>query len=407
MSDTFLGVQPIFDRQQNVVAYELLFRCAGGGFEGQDIDADTATSQVIINAFTDIGVERLGQDKLLFLNLSESLLASDVIQALPPNRVVLEVLETVHVTPKLVAAARELVKQGFTLALDDFVYTPDWDPLLLLAEIVKFDVLGDNRAQIRAKLHSLPSGCQPRLLAEKVETREQFQDCLDLGFELFQGYYLARPQVLTGKRPPDSRVHTLRLMTRLQDENSSVADIEQIISQDVTLSYRLLRFLSSASVSQGRTIDTIKQGIVLVGLRLVRQWAALLMLSNLNASEHAHCLTRSLTYARFCQLIGERYFPADKDTLFTVGLFANLDELLQVPLMDALEHLPLDERIKQAILAHEGLLGQVLAQAKRFEYGARLSDVIVPDVKIEALAVCFLEAFAWANDLQAQIQHSH
>jgi c-di-GMP phosphodiesterase len=280
MSDTFLGIQPIFDRERCIVAYELLFRSAAAAsrFEHESIDPDLATSQVILNAFIDIGVERLGDDKLLFLNLSEGLLASELIQTLPPERVVLEILETVRITPALVESARRLVEQGFTLALDDFIYAPEWEPLLALAHIVKFDVLDDDRAAIVAKLASLPAAYRPRLLAEKIETQQQFQDCLGLGFDLFQGYHLARPEVLTGKRPPANRLQALHLLARLQDESIGLQEVERIVSQDVTLSYRLLRFIGNAAISQGRPIQTLMQAISLVGLRTVRQWAALLAL---------------------------------------------------------------------------------------------------------------------------------
>ena len=405
MSDTFLGIQPIFDRERHIVAYELLFRGASGGFENDSIDPDTATSQVILNAFTDIGVERLGRDKPLFLNLTGWLLESELIQTLPPERVVLEILETVRVTPALVESARRLVDQGFTLALDDFVYAPEWDPLLEVAHIVKFDVLGDDRAAIETKLASLPRACHPRLLAEKIETQQQFLDCLDLGFELFQGYHLARPEVIAGKRPPANRLQGLRLLARLLDDEIGLQEVEQIVSQDVTLSYRLLRFIGNVSISQGRPIQTLMQAITLVGLRTVRQWAALLTLGTVD-SGNPYSFTRTLTYARFCQIVGERRFQQEKDALFTVGLFFNLDEILLVPLNEALEHLPLDPRIKQAILEHEGLLGEVLANAKRFEDGERTPEVSLPGLEAETLAIYFLEAFAWARDLQCQFDET-
>lgn len=407
MSDTFLGIQPIFDRERRIVAYELLFRSAAAAteFEHESIDPDLATSQVILNAFIDIGVERLGHDKLLFLNLTEGLLASELIQTLPPERVVLEILETVRITPALIESAGRLVAQGFTLALDDFIYAPEWEPLLALARIVKFDVLGDDRTAIVAKVASLPTSYRPRLLAEKIETQQQFQDCLSLGFDLFQGYHLARPEVIAGKRPPANRLQALRLLARLQDESIGLQEVERIVSQDVTLSYRLLRFISNAAISQGRPIQTLMQAISLVGLRTVRQWAALLALGTLDLG-NPYSFTRSLTYARFCQIVGERHFNAEKDALFTVGLFSNLDEILLIPLREALEHLPLDARIKQAILKHEGFLGEVLAKAQRFEDGDRTDEVSLPGLGAETLAIYFLEAFAWARDLQRQVESS-
>mgnify|MGYP001810605016 CR=1 FL=1 len=405
MNNIFLGVQPIFDRDRQVVAYELLFRDASGGFEGSRLDGDAATSQVIINAFSDIGVERLGRDKLLFLNLTESLLASDIIQMLPPERVVLEILETAQITPELVDAVRQLVGQGFRIALDDFIYHTSWDPLLDLCHIVKFDVLGDDERAMRAKFESLPRRNRPQLLAEKVENKFQFVECLNLGFDLFQGYYLARPRVISGKRPPGNRIQILNLLAQLQDDSISLQQVEHLIAQDVTLSYRLLRILGSAAISQGRPIHNLKQAIALVGLRAIRRWAALIMLGGLDV-ESQFSITRSLTYARFCQIVGERHLHAAKDALFTVGLFSNLDELLEVSLDEALQPLPLDEEIKGAILRHEGLMGQVLVIAKRFESDGSATVTPPAGLDMPSLSAYFLEAFAWAQDIQSEMTGS-
>ena len=404
MTDTFLGVQPIFDRERQVVAYELLFRGASGGFEDSGLDGDTASSQVIVNAFADIGVERLGRDKKLFINLTEGLLSSELIQTLPPDRVVLEILEHVQITPRLVESVERLVAKGFQLALDDFVYASDWDPLLRLCHIVKFDVLGDDEARIEAKLASLPSAYRPRLLAEKVENRIQFVQCLNLGFDLFQGYYLAKPRLIAGKRPPANQVQVLRLLARLQDDSIGLQEVERLISQDVSLSYRLLRLIGNVGISQGRTVKTLMQGISLLGLRAIRQWAALIALGNLGSSGSGFGFSRALTYARFCQIIGERAIHQGRDMLFTVGLFSNLDEILEVPLDEALQFLPLDEAVKRAILGHEGLLGQVLANAMQFDTPEGVSADPLPEVDKATLAAYFLEALAWAQETQSLIQ---
>jgi c-di-GMP phosphodiesterase len=402
MTDTYLGVQPIFDRERQVVAYELLFRNAQGGFEGSDLDGDAASSHVILNAFADIGAERLGRDKRIFINLTDGLLASGLIQTLPPERVVLEILESVRITPELVQSVQDLVKAGFKVALDDFVYHSNWDPLLKLSHIVKIDVLGDDEAAIQAKLDTLPPRNRPKLLAEKVENRIQFVECLNLGFDFFQGYYLARPRILSGKRPQENRIQVLKILARLQDDSISLQEVERLIGQDVSLSYRLLRFLSSAAISQGRTIQTLMQAISLVGLRTIRQWAALITLGSLSP-ESQYSFTRSLTCARFCQIVGERNIPQVKDALFTVGLFANLDEILEIPLAEALDALPFADSVKDAILRHEGLLGQVLANAIQFEAVEDADALPLPGLDQGLLSTYFLEAFAWAQEIQSQI----
>jgi len=405
MKNIFLGVQPIFDRERQVVAYELLFRDDVGGFGSSQLDGDSASSQVILNAFSDIGVDRLGRDKRLFINLTEGLLASDFIETLPPERVVLEILETVQITPALIDAVRQLARKGFQIALDDFVYHADWDPLLEISYLVKIDVLGDDEDAVRAKVESLPARNRPKLLAEKVETNIQFVQCLNMGFDLFQGFYLARPRILSGKRPPGDKLRTLQLLARLQDDSLSLREVEQLIGQNVTLSYRLLKILNSAALARGRSIHDLMEAIALVGLRAIRHWAAIIALGSLDALNR-FSITRALIYARFCQLVGERHLRQEADALFTVGLFSNLDEVLEIPLAEALEPLPLDEQIKSAILSHTGLLGQVLALANHFESDGK--DWVAPPVAVDrpTLSSYFLEAFAWAQDTQSRIEAS-
>ncbi|NEX21975.1 HDOD domain-containing protein [Thiorhodococcus mannitoliphagus] len=402
MTDTFLGVQPIFDRERQVVAYELLFRNAHGGLAGSGLDGDSATSQVIINAFADIGVERLGRDKKLFINLTDGLLAGGLTETLPPQRVVLEILETVKVTPELVVAVQKLVGAGFEIALDDFVYAANWDPLIALSTIIKLDVLGDDEDAMRAKLDSIPGPRRPRLLAEKVESNIQFVQCLNMGFDLFQGFYLARPRVISGKRPPENRLLALKMLARLQDDDISLQEVELLISQDVSLSYRLLRFLGNVAVSQGRPIHNLKQAISLVGLRTIRQWAALIVLGSLE-SQSPYSFTRSLTFARFCQMVGERHLPSLKDALFTVGLFSSLDEILGVPLADALAPLPLDASLKDAILRHAGTLGQILASAAQIESVEAAGVDLPAGLDAQVLSTYFIEAFVWAQEIQAEL----
>lgn len=405
MKNSFLGVQPIFDRERQVVAYELLFRDEVGGFGAGRVDGDAATSQVILNAFADIGVDRLGRDKRLFINLTEGLLAADFIQTLPPDRVVFEILETVRVTPEVVESARTLASRGFAIALDDFVYRSDWDPLLEICQFVKLDVLGDDEGAIRAKVESLPARNRPQLLAEKVETNIQFVQCLNMGFDFFQGYYLARPRVLSGKRPPGDKLRTLQLLARLQDDSLDLRQVELLIGQNVTLSYRLLKILGSASLARGRSIRNLMEAIAMVGLRAIRHWAAIIALGSLDTLNR-FSITRALTYARFCQMVGEHHLRQEQDALFTVGLFANLDELLEIPLPEALAPLPLDEQVKSAILQQAGILGQVLALAKRFESDDE--HWVEPPVAVDPviLSSYFLESFAWAQDTQAQIDAS-
>ena len=235
MDDVFLGRQTIFTREVGVYAYELLFR-SGRANDAGFTDGDRATSEVTLSAFTDIGLERVVRHHQAFINVTREFLLNERSLPLPPERVVLEILEDVEVDEELVKAVMDLSSQGFRIALDDFVYDDRWQPLLEVADIIKVDVraLGTRVVEEHARILQ-PYG--HKLLAEKVETQEEFDTLAAMGFDYFQGYFLSRPQVMSGKRLSASKLPVLQLLAVLQDANIDVKYVEKLVSQDVSLSY--------------------------------------------------------------------------------------------------------------------------------------------------------------------------
>ena len=280
MDDIFIGRQPIYDRDLSVYAYELLFRAAPDN-TARFSDGDQATSNVIVNTFMEIGLDNIVGQRLAFINLTRSFLVEQDNICLPRERVVLELLEHIEPDAEVIEGIKRLAAQGYAIALDDFVYHDALQPLVQLADIVKVDVMAQQRDEIRSQVHKLRQ--HPlKLLAEKVETRDEFDFCRDLGFDYFQGYFFAQPQVLRGQRLPNNRLAILHLLSRLQDPNITPSELEELIVQDVTFSYRILRYVNSAAFSLARKIESVHQAVVILGQQTIKTWTTLLAMSQVD-----------------------------------------------------------------------------------------------------------------------------
>ncbi len=288
MPDIFVGRQPIFDRNLNVVAYELLFR-SGGTNWAEITDGEYATSQVVHDAFMEIGLESLVGTKRAFINLTRDFILQDYTAVFPTDRVVLEVLEGIVVDAELIEAVRALSHQGYTIALDDFVYHDHLRPLVVVADIIKVDVLGLDRLTLQQEVARL-SHYDIKLLAEKVETRDDLAYCRELGFDYFQGYFLCEPDIVTGQRSPANRLAVLHLLAKLQDAETTMEQLEAIIRQDVSLSFKLLR-LVNADPSLPHQIDTIHQALLLLGTKFITAWGSLIMLADIGDKPHELMVT--------------------------------------------------------------------------------------------------------------------
>ncbi len=399
-STAFVGRQPILDRKLNVHGYELLFRDSHQSNMAAIVDGERATSQVIANTFIELGLESIVGPHQAFLNFTRPFLLDPCPLPLPTGRVVLELLEDIVIDDALVTAVTELRDQGYVIALDDFVYSPDWDPLIELATIIKLDV-GDLGVQRTHEHLTLLQARGKKLLAEKVETREQFQTYKEMGFDYFQGYFYARPEIVSGKRLPTNKLSSIQLLASLNNPATDMRDLEKLISRDMGLSYRLLRYINSAAFSVGRKVESIRQAIVLLGLDPLRRWASLVVMTA-NNDKPVALLQSFLVRARLCELLAEANGDNERDMFFTAGLFSGLDALVDRPLAEVIESLPLSQQLAAAITDHIGPAGEAVACALAFERcRPGISYAALPEATIHG---CYTSASAWSFKLSEELK---
>lgn len=367
METIFVARQPIYDRQLQVYAYELLFR-SNASNQANIIDGDQATSAVIVNSIMDIGLDNIVGHRPAFINMTRGFLTGALPLPLMKEQVVLEVLENISPDDELISGLKALAASGYLIALDDFVFRPELKPLLEIACIVKLDILALGPDGVSAHVDLLRD-YPAKLVAEKVETQDELARCQALGFDYFQGYFFCQPEIVTGNRPDGNRLVVLELLAKLHNPATDVADLEKLISQDASLAYRLLRYINSAFFGLRSTVTSIKHALTLMGPAVVRQWASLILMVGLADGKPAELLVTGMVRAKMCELIGSADPEIPADQYFTVGLFSILDALMDILLTDILNDLPLDEEIKSALTNHTGPLGETLQGVLDYEQG--------------------------------------
>lgn len=389
----FVGRQPILDRELNTYAYELLFR-PGLGNEAGFLDGEKATAQVIYNTLMEIGLDDLVGTSLAFINFTRDFLIGDIAHLLPPDRVVLEVLENVEIDVKLIKGVSSLAAAGFTIALDDFEYTPKWEPLIELAAVIKFDVQAIGAEKIQEQLQFLQKH-NVQLLAEKVETQEEFEHFRELGFDYFQGYFFAKPKVISSNKLPDNHLALLNLMSRLQDTEIEIEEIELLVSQNVSLSYKLLRYINSAFFSLPKKINSVRQVVIYFGLQRLKNWASLMALTGIDGKP-SELLQTGLVRARMCELLAVEGRLSGSDSYFMLGLFSILDALMDSTMEAILGKLPIAKELADALLNREGELGAVLSCCLACEQN-NWSEMNLVGIKSEAINKIYMEAILWSR----------
>jgi len=399
MKDIFIGRQPIYDRDLGVYAYELLFRAAHDN-SARFSDGDQATSNVIVNAFMEIGLDNIVGQRLAFINLTRAFFVDHSSVCLPRDRVVLELLEHIEPDAEVIEGVKQLSAQGYAIALDDFIYHDRLRPLVKLADIVKVDLMALQRDQLSQQVQKLRQH-PVKLLAEKVETREEFDLCMQLGFDYFQGYFFARPQVIRGQRLPSNRLATLHLLSRLQDPDIPPAELESLIVQDVTFSYRILRYVNSAAFSLARKIESVHQAVVILGLQTIKTWTTLLAMSQVD-NKPTELVVTAMIRGRMAELLAKALKADHPESFFTVGLFSALDALMDNTMEEILTQLPLAEHIASALLHHTGRHGEVLAAVLAYERG-QWGQICCGKLAPEQIRDCYLSALRWAEDISRHL----
>ncbi|MCP4596766.1 MAG: HDOD domain-containing protein [Neptuniibacter sp.] len=365
-SQVLMARQPIFDRNQKVVAYELLYRTEDAQ-EHALFSGTEATSEVLLNAFTSISDS--GEQKRVpaFVNLTRDILVEQKLPEFSKKHIVLEILEDVEPDEEVVAAVRKLHSEGYRIAMDDFIYDPKFDELLDICQIVKVDVFELTPEQVAEQVKHLRKH-KVTLLAEKIETHEQLEDCIELGFKLFQGHFLSKPKLVKGKKIRGSQVALMQLIQELQNPKATPEKLEELIIRDPALTYKLLRIVNSAGYALVRQVESVAQAIVLLGLEQVKKWATLISMSS--SQDKPEELSRGLLVrGRMCEEIALEQKKDNYGSYFMAGMMSGLHALLDIEREEMLEQVPLGDDIKNAVTLGQGEIGQVLRNVVNYENG--------------------------------------
>jgi c-di-GMP phosphodiesterase len=390
-SEPFVARQPMFDRRMRVAGYELLFR-AGFVTDAAVIDDVAATANVMLNVFTEIGPERILGAHPGWINVSREFLLRGLASVAPPGLVGLEILEDQVIDDEFIAAVTELKGQGYRLALDDFEYSPEAEPLLDLVDVVKLDVIALGRASFsdhvkRARRHGLT------VLAEKVETHDDHDFCMALGCDLFQGYFYRRPKLFAPARLNANRAALMQVISALHDPYAELQELERLIARDVALSVRLLRYINSAFFGLNCEVTSIGQAVALLGIENLQRWATLTVFASIDGKPAELTIT-ALTRGRFCERAGERIRGAEPSQLFTLGLFSVIEALLDTPIEEVLRSIPFPQQMRDALVAHAGEMGRLIDCVTALEVG----DFARADELIPGCARAHTEAMIWAHE---------
>lgn len=390
-----LARQPIFNRKMQVVAYELLCRSTEMT-NGKFNDGDMASSQVLLHTFTELSINSVVGDHLAFINFTRTLLLTP-----PPfdkKQLVVEVLEGQRVDAQMLHSLKVLREQGYTIALDDFELSSETEGLVPYADIIKLDVLQLSAEKLLKHITYLkPLGIT--LLAEKVETYEMLEFCKDAGFDLFQGYFLARPKIIKGRKITENKQAVLQLLSVLHDPEVSIDKVERLISHDPMLSYKLLRLVNSAAFALPRTIDSLHQAITLLGLTIIKNWVNLLAMANLG-DKPVELSIAALTRARMCEVIATVMNSQPRqESFFTVGLLSTLDAFMDAPLETLLGNISLSAPLNEALLNHLGDEGKVLDIVEHYERAEwdmiDWNYLTTRSIDPEKLSHIYLDALQW------------
>ncbi len=396
---TFIARQPIFDRHTHVIGYELLFR---EGFDNfyNTLDGDYASSQTILSSFLLFGMDSMTGGKRGFINFTKTLLTSEAATIFPRELLTIEILETVEPTEDIISKCKKLKKAGYMLALDDFVFHEKYRPLLEIADIIKIDfrkITPESHSLILALTDEYPV----KLLAEKVETYEEYHQALSDGYSYFQGYFFSKPQVIEGQDIPAYKLNYLEMLQEVHSRNFEYSNIENIIKRDMSLSYKLLKFINSAAFGFTTKIHSIKQALTLLGIREFRKWISLMALSAMGNDKPEELVATSIIRARFAEDLalkaGMKEMSSD---LFLMGMFSLIDAFVDKPKNVILNELNLDDAIKDALNEKQGPLTDIYTLMLLHEKGIWEPMELLADklsLNEEAISLSYLQAVEWAN----------
>jgi len=402
--DVLVARQAIFDRDRRVHGYELLFRSEAGQNAFDGTEGGLATKQVLANSLLVIGLENLVGAKKAFVNFGRGPLLQGWHSALPPENTVIELLEDVEPDDEILEACRDLRKQGYQLALDDFVFRAGSERLLQVADLVKIEIQSIPRPEQKALVRSYRArGLQT--LAEKVETHEEFNWAREAGYDFFQGYFFARPVIVRGRKIPAAKLHCLRLLQEAQRPELDFDRLEALILEDVSLSYQLLRYVNSPLFGLVNRIRSIRQALLFFGENDLRKWIALATLARTADDKPGELIMHSLVRARFCESLAQRADRGQDQSAFLMGLFSLLDALIDRPIEEAVAEMNLAPEIAAVLNGRapdSDMLRRVYDLAKAYELAdwARVEELAgQARISTSCLGEVYCAAAGWAQQI--------
>lgn len=399
--EVYVARQPIMNRDNSVYAYELLYRTSDKNFFDQSVTSNVATSLLLMNSYYTFGIEKLVGEGKAFINFDKHLILSEIPLLLDKNKVVVELLEDIVPDAEFVQKVKKLKALGYTIALDDYVIDYPYEVLVELADIIKVDFFGNTEDELKKIAYTMRKR-HKILLAEKVETYEVYEWAKGVGFELFQGYYFAKPAMVKGKGVADSSYQYIRIMEELNAKEPDYKNIASIVEKDVSLTYKLLKLVNS-NFTSARSITSIQHGLAILGIDAFRKWISLAMVQNMSGDKPQELIKISMSRAKFLELIGmHSNLKKYANEMMLVGILSVLDAMLEKPMAEVVNELPLTVDIKNALILEPGEYTKLYKMVLNFEKGN--FDVLENcdnnfGVNCSDIPKFYFEAINWAEDL--------
>ncbi|MFQ5355550.1 MAG: EAL and HDOD domain-containing protein [Mariprofundaceae bacterium] len=394
----YLGRQPIMDQWYEVIAYELLYQAEGASQQ----DADGLAAQGLVAGLVDIGLDKISGHKPVFINLPASLLQGDVPALLPADKVGIEIGQNIKLDQTIVEACKALKQQGFTLLLDGYRHNPDVESILELVDYVKINFQsGEDMAEQLSVIRRYPV----KLLAKKVETLEEHNRAKALGIHYYQGYFFCKPERMENETLPDSKLAILRALQQVM-EAEAIEDIEDVIKQDINLSYRLLKYINSAAFGMRREIESVQQALSLLGLNNIRRWLSILALASLGEHKPLELVRMAMLRGKILDGVANSMKESRSSDYFILGMFSLLDALLDQSMDQALSNIALPSDIREGLLVEGSQLGLLLDMIRSLEKGewAKVDAYCKKNsLSCEDISSIYTEAVRWTDEFAAQL----
>jgi len=393
MHSTYVGTQPIYNKDLVIYAHQLLFRNSDEN-KASFKSSDQATSDVILNTLTDIGLDKLVGSGKAFINFTQKFIVGDYPIPGIKRRIVVELQENIEPNDAIISGLNQLAEKGFTLAMHESLYTHYFNTPSDHSYIIKFDTQKDDPVEIKQQIEKFRAD-NVKFLAEKVETSETFAIFSELGFDYFQGFFFCKPNIVKSKGIPSTKIQVIQLLQKLQDDDTDSKEIDTLISTDVSLTYRLLRYANSSHLGLSTRIDSIQHAVTLLGWTAIKMIATLLVLSSVD-DKPFELFYFGLLRAKLCEILAGYKQGVDKNMAFTAGLLSIVDAMMDTDMEVILAQLPLNDALTHALLNHEGEVGELLSDAIAY-IEHKPEEATLCGLSSAALREAYLKALMWTT----------